>query len=113
MYTERALTLALLLVAAGYTPGGIPFRDLFLPRSASPGTAPAHALPGREAPQADEARDVSHEREHGAQNTDVELPAGATVVSHDASRDAAEPGTTPYRFLFLAPPSQRGPPALG
>jgi hypothetical protein len=101
--TERALTLALVLVAAGCAPTSLPCRDLVLPRTASASSTPAPAALRQEAAQPGDLRNASHE---------VELLARTNAAATSADETGAR-RTTPYRSTFLAPPSQRGPPALG
>ena len=101
--TERALTLALVLVAVGCAPTSLPCRDLVLPRTAPSSAAPAPADVRQDAARAGDLRAVSHE---------VELLARTRTALPSASAAGAR-RTTPYHVVFLAPPSQRGPPALG
>jgi hypothetical protein len=104
---ERALTLALVLVATGYAPATAAYRDLLVPRTAATDTTPAPARSRLDAACSREARvrKPQSERRHDrvVPRIDVELP----------TRLHAAPPATPYQSVFLAPPSLRGPPALG
>lgn len=101
------ITLALVLVAAGYSPAAITCRAMVAPD-------PVH----REATRRDEARvTVTHETERrtnrAAPHTDAELPARIRAVEPVETCETVAPHASLYRAVFLAPPSQRGPPALG
>jgi hypothetical protein len=98
-HTERALTLALVLVAAGYAP-----RAVVLPWAA------AHSSQ-QEATQSGEVRNASDTGEHRREKAEV-LDRTPPAPLEGGPWTAA-PAGTPYRSIFLAPPSQRGPPALG
>ncbi len=103
--TERALALALVLVAVGYAPAAISPRALAA-------LAPVH----REATESSETRSVTVEDEYqtnrAAPRTDVELLARIPVVESGEPSAPCAWHLTPYRPVFLSPPSQRGPPAL-
>lgn len=101
--TERALTLALVLVAAGCAPASLPCRDLVLPRTTSSSATPAPVAFRQETARPGDLRNASHE---------VELLARTDAPATSARKTGAR-RPTPYRPALLAPPSQRGPPAIG
>ena len=109
MTTERALTLALVLVAVGYGPGAIPYA---LERSAA--TGPSRAVASS---RSGEACTAAHENERRPDRAAPipygEPPARAHAVPASAPREIVAPRATPNPFAFLTPPSERGPPALG
>jgi len=109
MTTERALTLALVLVAVGYAPGAISYA---LQRSASIGLTAVST-----SSRSSEARTAACKSEHRlnrvAPTTDGEVPTGTPAVPAGESCEIAAPRTTPNPFAFLTPPSERGPPTLG
>jgi hypothetical protein len=109
MNTERALTLALVLVAVGYGPGAIPH---LIQRSASTSPTAAYA-----SSRAVETCTSAHESERRptrvAPDTVGELPTAAAAVAGCRSRETVAPRATRNRSAFLIPPSERGPPVLG
>ena len=111
--TERALTLALVLVASGYAPGALPLRDLVLPR---PDAAPAASR--HDAARSGETRYATRESERQPDRVAPHAEAGlfdhssATALERPAATDAPL-AAAHHRSVFLAPPSERGPPTLG
>lgn len=113
-HTERALTLALVLVATGYASGTVPIRDFVFPRPASTGAAPVR----QEAAKSGETRitpSCPGERrlDRAANHLDAEQATVTLRVAAAPTVEPIAPQSIPHASVFLSSSTQRGPPAIG